>query len=188
MSIKDLKSIIENKNKEAEAEDTFDPKEQIAEYVLLTNDLYVKVKNAIKELLDDNLVSLKYAPISISEDDLGQYTIDSLQILFAGEKVTFTPVGTMLIGSKGRIDMVGPKGVERFALIRKGVSSPSQLINISVSIGSDKKNEVATKKTISRPTPADWEWKILPNQRVWTKFEEVSDESITKAIMRVING
>lgn len=187
MSIQDLKNIIENKKKEAEAEDIFDPQEQINEYVHLTSDLYAKVKNAIKELLDDELVSLNYVPISICEESLGSYNVESLQILFANEKVIFNPVGTMLIGSKGRVDMFGPKGIEKFTLIRKGVTSPSQLIKSTVSLGDEGKSEGSNKKN-KKLTLADWEWKILPNGKLWTKFEEVTDESITRAIMRVING
>lgn len=189
MSINELKNIIQSKKEHADSEDVFDPKEQITDYITLTNDLYEMVKNSIKELIDEGLVSLKREAIQVNEESLGEYKIDSLSILFSNEKVVFKPVGTMLIGSKGRVDMVGPKGVERFTLIRKGITSPSQLIKVNVVVvGKEKKLENEETQKSKKLTLEDWDWKLLPNDRNWTKFGEVTEEAITSALARVING
>lgn len=188
MSINELKNIIQSKKEHADSESIFDPKEQISDYITLTNNLYEMVKNAIRELIDEGLVSLKNESIIINEESLGEYKIDSLSILFSNEKIVFKPVGTMLIGSKGRVDMVGPKGIERFTLIRKGVTSPSQLINVNVVVGEGKKAEKGNPKKSKKLTLDDWDWRLLPNDRNWTKFGDVTAESITDALARVING
>ncbi|ELI8161202.1 TPA: hypothetical protein ACVEY8_004042 [Yersinia enterocolitica] len=189
MSINDLKNIIKNKRDEAEAENSFNPQEQINEYIILTNNLYKAIRESIKELVDDDLVSLRMEKISIYEEGLGDYNIESLYISFANEKVQLKPVGTMLIGSKGRVDMIGPKGIERFTLIRKGIKSPSQLIKVTVSVvGGGNLSTSPEKKLTPKSTIDDWEWKILPNEINWSKFEEVTNESIIQALMRVING
>ncbi|MFM5535471.1 hypothetical protein ACET64_17495 [Aeromonas veronii] len=184
MSIENLRSILEKKAAEQAAQDAFEPQKEIEGYKLKTGELYTKVEQSIQELVQSNLCSIKKENITLNEESLGAYNIDSLVISFSNEKVVLEPVGTMLIGSKGRVDMKGPRGIEKFLLIRKGVSSPSQLISVGVSVGDAKieQNNGAPVQDIV------WEWKMLPNSSNWTNFEPVNEQTITSALMRVING
>lgn len=184
MSIENLKSILEKKAAEQAEQDAFDPQKEITDYKLKTSELYAKVESAIQELVQSDLCKTTKTPITLNEESLGAYSIESLVISFSKEKVVLEPVGTMLIGSKGRVDMKGPRGIEKFLLIRKGVSSPSQLISVSVSVGDAK---VESKKSAPAQDIA-WEWKMLPNSSNWTNFEPVNEQTITNALMRVING
>ena len=43
-------------------------------------------------------------------------------------KIHFDPIGTNLIGVKGRVDMHGPHGTVRFVLVSKTDSSPTRVI------------------------------------------------------------
>lgn len=190
MSIQTLKDIIEKQKREEEKEEVkFDPQEQIDEYKTLVNKLYDIALSAIDELINDGLIKTERAKKSITEESLGQYEIDSLILTINSKKIKFEPIGTMLIGSKGRVDVTGPFGKEKFILIRKGVKSPSELIKFKVSIvGESNPEENKQKEDIKRPTINDWEWKTLPSDSRWAKFEDVNADTVTDIIMRMING
>ena len=65
---------------------------------------------------------------------------------FAGQKLIFEPIGTLLIGTKGRIDMEGVKGRVQFILADK--SSKGMKVNVSISI--DGENQKRKNHKTSR--------------------------------------
>ncbi|VVT52232.1 hypothetical protein UYSO10_3936 [Kosakonia radicincitans] len=187
MSIKDLKSFItQQKQKQQEEEEAFIPEEQIKEYQLLVERFYKLVTDSISELIEDELIIVDRERIKISEEALGEYEIDSLLLLINSKKIKFVPAGTMLIGSKGRIDVFGPFGSEKYLLIRKGVSKPRDLVQIRVRDASGKHEEPS--KLHAKLTIEDWEWKTLPSDSRWMNFNDVTSETIADLIMRMING
>lgn len=189
MSIQTLKDIIEKQRREEEEEVKFDPQEQINEYKTLVDKLYQTALDAIDELIRDGLITTAKENKLIIEESLGSYNIDSLTLTINSKKIKFEPIGTMLIGSKGRVDVTGPFGNERFMLIRKGVKSPSELIKFNIKVvGATDPGESKPKEDVKKPTIDDWEWKILPRDSRWVKFEDVNADTITDIIMRMING
>lgn len=191
MSIKNLKDMI-NKQKEQEVhdqEDHFIPEEQIEEYRLLVERLYTLAIDSISELIAENLIHVHREEIQIYEDSLGDYKIDILYLTINSKKIKFVPAGTMLIGSKGRVDVYGPFSSEKFMLIRKGVQKPGDLIKVTVHHGNNKEqlNE-GSQEARRKLTVNDWEWKTLPSDSRWVKFDDVTSDTITDLIMRMING
>jgi len=186
MSIKSLKDIINQQKREEEdsSEDSFIPEEQIEEYKSLLEQLYKLTTDALSELINENLIQVKKEKINIYEESLGNYDVDMLLLTINSNKIKFVPAGTMLIGSKGRVDVYGPFGSEKFMLIRKGISKPGDLIKVSIS-GQSGKIQTSTPKKL---TIDDWEWKTLPSESKWMKFDDVTSETITDLVMRMING
>ncbi|MCZ9394860.1 hypothetical protein K9H75_27270, partial [Klebsiella pneumoniae] len=78
MNMKTLKDIIEKQKKEEEEEQKFDPAEQIEEYISLVEKLYTITLESIDELIKDGLIKQSRKKISINEESLGDYEIDSL--------------------------------------------------------------------------------------------------------------
>ncbi|WP_336238360.1 hypothetical protein [Enterobacter chuandaensis] len=189
MSIKNLKDMITQQKKEEEKDqgDVFIPEQQIKEYIELVERLYKLTTDSIAELINEGLIQVQREKTRIYEESVGEYEIDSLFLSINSKKIKFIPAGTMLIGSKGRVDVFGPFGSEKFMLIRKGVKNPRDLINVTVSIGSSKENK-EEKERPQRLTVDDWEWKTLPSDNRWVKFDDVTSDTITDLIMRMING
>lgn len=107
MSIEKLRDAIINSGPTNEQE--FDPQREIREYLDYLEFLYKNVESSIEDLTSDGLITLDRKEIKITEDDLGQYTASSLNINFNNEKVAFIPEGTMFIGAKGRVVVIGPR-------------------------------------------------------------------------------
>jgi hypothetical protein len=92
-----------------------------------------------------------------------------------------TPIGTLLIGAKGRVDVVGPAGRARLVLVNSIASGPT--IRVTVSIGG--KPEPPTAEV--EPKEITWEWKIATSPPA-IRYIELTQESLFRALMEVANG
>jgi hypothetical protein len=98
--------------------------------------------------------------------------------------VTFTPIGTMLIGTKGRVDVQGPLGNARLSLVNKRVTSARQLVQVTVRRPGDPPPAPASPEAIRQ---IEWAWKVItPPPEI--KFIELTDETFFDMILAVANA
>ena len=57
------------------------------------------------ELKDEGLLKIKTLPIYITEEHIGKYSIDKMEIIYATGSIIFEPIGRNIIGGIGRIDL-----------------------------------------------------------------------------------
>ena len=98
-----------------------------------------------------------------------------------GQEIVLTPVGTLLIGSKGRVDVIGPAGRTRLILVDREASAPT--IKVSVHIGG--KPQAAAKEPLHKKI--NWAWKIVTTPPA-VRFLELTQESFFRALMEIANG
>ena len=67
--------------------------------------LVANVRVWLKPGVEEGLVEIVEAPVHLSEDFLGPYIAPSLRIEMVGKVVQLEPVGTLIIGAFGRVDM-----------------------------------------------------------------------------------
>ena len=77
-----------------------------------------------------------FKDITINEELLGAYTVRMLTLNVGHEKIDFKPIGTMLIGSPGRIDVTC--GVRRARIVLTGEKARSPQDHIIVTMKGDK--------------------------------------------------
>lgn len=139
-----------------------------------------KVEKFLKSYIESEQLTLKKRSIGLLEEYIGSYEVDALDIFLGDTKITFTPIGTNLIGAKGRVDMKGPRGTVKFVLVPKDSSGPK--ISVQVRIQGE---EAPVKEEVKPIT--DWEWKIsTPPPRI--NYIELEEESFKTALMEVVNG
>ncbi|MGE8183845.1 hypothetical protein [Pseudomonas mandelii] len=141
------------------------------------DEFYSLVRDSLDEYTSTGMASLDFVNISLSEELLGTYSMKEARISLGRQIVKLTPVGTFLVGARGRIDMKGPKGLARFVVVPPGTREP----RIRVSFGE--------KPTPSEPVapPETWIWKIAtPPPRI--TYIDVTKESFREALMGVVNG
>ena len=94
--------------------------------------LYDSMQGYLKSYVDSGEIKIERCPVQVTEECLGTYDSEALAISIGNDEVVAQPVGTLLIGSSGRVDMSGPRKTLRIVLLEKdGLASR---INIS---GSD---------------------------------------------------
>lgn len=140
-------------------------------------DLYRQVEGYLGEFTGQGLIDIGRYPVSLHEEYIGDYSADALRIQIGTSIVTMKPIGTLLIGSAGRVDMEGPSGTARIVLAPREVEQPG------FRIITDGKNEAGQSPT---PEP-DWTWKIVV-QQPRMRYVTVDEQSFRDALMAVADA
>lgn len=61
-------------------------------------------------LIQSGAIVFNRLPVKLNEETLGSYEIESAKIQLGGQTLQFRPVGSVIVGAFGRIDVVGPVG------------------------------------------------------------------------------
>ncbi len=81
--------------------------------------LYGLIKNWLGSLEEETLLTFVPSEITLHEPPLGQYNAKVLTIVIGGQRISFVPKGTLIVGGRGRIDIEGHKGM-RTIILRDG--------------------------------------------------------------------
>lgn len=74
-------------------------------WIRSVDELFGKIAGEwLLDLINDGLLSVKYHRITITEEHMGTYDIDKLEICSNDSSVMLEPVGRNIIGGEGRID------------------------------------------------------------------------------------
>ena len=152
-------------------------REEWFEYLEQFENLVVRF---LQEHIEQNKVRLEHRKKSITEENIGVYEVRIITILIGNVKVDLEPIGTLLIGAKGRVDMKGPKGAVKIVLVAKEAKGANIRVRV-LNDGEKEKQEKKAKEAI------EWAWKIsTPPPSI--RYIELQKESFLTAIMEVVNG
>ena len=162
----------------------FDPQQQLTEWQSYLSRLYSDITKYLERYLGSGQALVKYEPVELNEDFSGPYTVSQMNLRIGGSTVRFKPIGTMLIGSKGRVDVQGPRGTARLSLINRETKSVRQAIKVRVRI-------VDETSTMPEPEPKagpiDWVWKIIRSSPD-VDFIELNEDSFFDMIVGVVDA
>ena len=161
-------------------ESGIDRDKELKEWEEQLDRFYGMVESFLHSYIEEGKMQRHYGKKQLHEELLGNYQIKSLVIEIGSNRICLDPVGTFLIGAKGRVDMTGNYGTVKFVL----VPQDSFGLKISVRIWSEKEDPPPEEHT---DPVSQWDWKIAtppPN----IKYVELQEESFKNAIMEVLNG
>ena len=144
--------------------------------------LYSKIESLLKKYTSAGQIRFEYRNVELTEEQIGSYSATQMNLWIGRQEVLLMPIGTLLVGAKGRVDVIGPLGRAEILLVDRLASSPGSLIHVSFGVGG--KVPPAPRKAANT---VSWEWKIVtrPPER---RFVEVTQQSIFQLIMEVTNG
>jgi hypothetical protein len=166
----------------AEQEVPFDPKQELEEWLHYLNVLYSDIQAYLKDYISGGSISFRIENKELNEDFSGPYLAPKMVIRIGLQEITLDPIGTMLVGSKGRVDVIGKAGTSRLTLVNKKITSIRQLVNVTVV---DPENPPPPKKP-ARPE-IEWVWKIMSRPPTLS-FIELNKESFLEMLLEVSNG
>lgn len=127
--------------------------------------LYQSIELFLKDYLDQGAIRISYRAIDLNEEEIGHYTAREMMIQIGRQQVTLIPIGTMLIGTKGRVDVEGTAGRGRLVL----------------------KDKRSTRPEIHKGKVIEWVWKIsTPPPSI--SYLDLTKESFFDLLMEVTNG
>ena len=144
--------------------------------------LYEQVRKFLQDYIKDGSISYAFTEVDLTEENIGSYSAKKMDIRIGRQRVSLVPVGTLLIGSKGRVDVVGSAGRALILLVNRSVRSAADLIKVTVSIGGS-----APPRPPAPVRPISWTWKIVTNapQR---QFVDLEKEAFLRLLMEIANA
>lgn len=183
MEKKDFESFL---NKESEKEKkTINWEEKLTRWKSFIDSLYENINNWLADYVKTGKIIIETHDIEIYEEAIGKYTVQAITVKIGDNIVEINPIGTILIGTIGRVDIVGKVGTQKIILADKNASSPKIEVNVFTSEVERKQHDEKLKKLAN--TPVDWEWKLTSNPpRI--RYTELNQKSFFECLMNVING
>lgn len=181
MSTKEFDEFLSRQQQIPEAEIDWD--EQRDEWLGFLAQFYAEVERYLAAYIASGKVSIQYEEIEIVEELVGRYTARSLRLDVAGHKARLDPIGTNLIGAKGRVDLEGASGKVRFVLVDENLPGPS--VQVAIRITDEPDHSEAEPE--DEQEEIKWVWKITtPPPRI--SYLELSQESFLQALLEVVGG
>lgn len=143
--------------------------------------IYKKVESLLHKYVSAGQIQIGYRQVELNEENIGPYTAKQMVLRIGPKSVVLEPIGTLLVGAKGRVDIIGPAGNAQLLLVDSSASGPASLIHAV---------EIGKKPPSPEPKPTreiKWEWKIVtrPPER---RFVEITRQNFFQLIMEVANG
>jgi hypothetical protein len=144
--------------------------------------LFLKIESFLSKYVSLGQIRYEYRPVELNEENIGAYSAKQMVLRIGRQQVDLVPIGTLLIGSKGRVDVTGPAGRAQLVLVDSKVSDPRSLIRVTVSVGGK-----LPPPPSKRSQEIEWEWKIVtrPPER---RFVEITQQTFFDLILEVANG
>jgi hypothetical protein len=176
--------FLEEKERNAEPQKIIDWDARKQEWLESLKSFYELTEGWLTDYIKTGKIQIESSEVQIEEEYLGRYAAASRVLKIGSDKVVLRPIGTSLIGARGRVDMDGPKGSVKFILTGKG----SDGIRISISvISADAKADSSTDKRQPERVNVEWVWKIATTPPS-VRFIELTADTFFDALTEVLNG
>lgn len=181
----DFEKFIERqREKKPKASTTVDPAALLSEWEKNLEELYATISEFMASYIDADTVRLEYEKIELNEEFSGPYRVRQMNLAIGNSIITFKPIGTILIGAKGRVDVSGPLGKGRLVLMNERVKFASELIKINLIVDGETDEAKTTSEQIDS---INWVWKISTSNPK-TQFFDLTQENFFDMILSIADG
>jgi hypothetical protein len=150
------------------------------EWLSRLKELYQRIESFLAGYIRADEIKLSYRDIELNEENIGSYRARQMILKIGRQEITPTPVGTLLIGAKGRVEVVGPAGRTRFVLVNSEASGPRPKVTVRIGKPEPPASEAAPKEI-------KWAWKIATSPPT-IQYIELTQDSLFQALLEVANG
>lgn len=132
-------------------------------------------------------IEVEDSEITIYEEKLGSYNVKKRNLSLKNTTIEMTPVGTILIGALGRVDMEGPNGSVKLVLVPENNNTSKIETAILLNDEDKKRWEEKQKKEDHESKVAKKVWKIAtPPPSI--KYLDLNEDNFFDKLMEVIDG
>jgi hypothetical protein len=154
---------------------------ELKDWLRHLSELYGRIEELLQDYIKSGTIAVSYREIPMNEENIGSYTARQMTLKIGPQEISLKPVGTLLIGTKGRVDVAGPSGRTRFLLVNKDASRPNIRITAAV------RDQRIVPQPEEPQRPIMWTWKIATSPP-GIEYIELTQESLFRALMEVANG
>ena len=170
----------------AAAGKTVDWKNRRANWLSDLSGLYSSMEKYLRPYTESGAIRIERSRTQLTEEYLGTYEVDKLTFTIGQDKVVAKPIGTLLIGSRGRVDLSGVRKTLRIVYLEEG--GPAMRIAIAgggEAGGGEEVAQASRSMVRGRVDHAGWYIATKPPDATVIAFTE---DSFRDAIMEVSSG
>jgi hypothetical protein len=175
---KEFEEFVKRQKSSAVAEPPVDWDKERTDWIAHLDSLYKRVKSFLRKYK----IKIDYQETELYEENLGTYPVRTMIVHIGRQEIRLSPVGTLLIGSKGRVDVEGPYGKAALVLVDKDAVGPRPRVRVRIM---DPKEKVQPE--IEKEKKIEWVWKIATRPPA-IQYIDLNTESFLQLIMEVSNA
>jgi len=159
---------------ESARNDPFDADARIREWLDEVEALYRQVESFLAAFTASGAIRLERRPTTLNEEFLGTYEISRLVIEIGPKQVELRPIGALIFGAHGRVDLIGPRDSRKLVLVDKAASRARIRVLGEEDVEREKRNP---------PPPPTWAWKFSEGPR--RDYVELDERAFKEAVLAV---
>lgn len=180
MAVKEFDRFVASQQAQTEAETDWAKLRH--EWLKDLDSLYGQISDFLRKYVEDRTITYKFTKIELSEPFIGRYVADRMDIDIGRQHVSLVPIGTLLVGYRGRVDVEGSAGSGQIVLVDKNARRPGDLFKVKVSATAGPFPTAVALKQVS------WVWKTVTNNAVQRTFVDLEKESFFELLMEIANA
>ena len=147
------------------------------------DEFYKTIEGWLEDYVSAGQIKIEYAPLTLNEMNIGQYITKQLILNVGRYELRLSPVGRLIIGAQGRVDLEGPAATIRFIRVDKSLKSRREQIKVTVG------GPVAMGQGGAglQQDPGKLAWKISGNPPSMTLLE-LTQSSFFDCVMEATGG
>ena len=185
MSKTSFKEFIEQEKAAEFRKNSIDWDEQKKLYLKRVEMLFDQVKKYLHEFTETGAIQIKKMNETIEEECIGKYEVPILRIQIYGKSADLVPAGTNMIGTPGRVDLIGDIATIRLILADKDEAGPQIFAAFSWSREDKKRVEEKAENWLLRKR--DYVWKMITDPPD-IRYVELNEDSFFEALQEVLDG
>ncbi|OQW87372.1 MAG: hypothetical protein BWK78_09195 [Thiotrichaceae bacterium IS1] len=177
MGLKDLETFLVKQTHQTKIPREVNWVKVKTEWLEQINGLYSQVIGWLSQLNHANQIQHEFRKLILNEEHLGDYPTQMLVLKLANQEVILEPVGRIIIGATGRVDLRGRAGEVKLLLVEPTAKS----IPIKMTLSASKQRQ---------PSPVKDQklvWKIGGPPPVF-RLTDLDENSFADALLEVMNG
>lgn len=195
MTVKEFDEFVERQRSGASNEAQVNWDQERDEWLAHLDALYHMIESLLGRYISSGQISVRYQSIDLNERDIGSYQVRQMILRIGRQEVDLVPAGTLFIGFKGLVDVIGSAGKSRLVLANKDRHSTLPQVTIQIpAVGPVTRQniKIRNEKTsdselLASSDKIEWVWKILPRPPA-RNLDELTSENFFQLIMEVTNG
>lgn len=138
--------------------------------------LYSQVIEFLEEFVAAGSIHYGFTDVTLTEENIGIYVARRMNIKIGRRQEVFLdPVGTLLVGCRGRVDVVGSAGRAQLVLVDENAKSAADLITVKIGV-------LPSPPAAQRPI--SWTWKIV-SRDIRRSFVKLDKDSFFELLMEI---
>ena len=145
--------------------------------------LHNEIVDFLQEYEKTRQITHSFTDVMLNEENIGSYFAPRMDIKIGRQYVYLEPIGTLLIGIRGRVDVVGSAGRAQILLVHEKAKSAAELYPVWVTKG----GKPSPAPPSAQEQSSSWIWKIV-TRGLPKKFVDIDKESLFELLMEIANA